>query len=72
MGLVEVALSAEDRLANIERTEAAKQRARAAAAAAAGGPLALPAASADKFGDVGEGFRRRDLPASFGGAKKRR
>ena len=85
VGLVEVALSAEDRLSNIERTEAAKQRARAAAVAAAaagsrgGGGGAIfnshAAASASSrggaFGDDGVGFRRRDLPTAFGGGKRR-
>lgn len=71
VGLVEVALSAEDRLANIERTEAAKRRARAAAGATNASAAAASAAALASFGDDGVGFRRRDLPASFGAGKRR-
>ena len=79
VGLVEVAVSAEARLANIERTEAAKRRAREEAAGG-GGSSSLRGhvfASSSSFGGTGrgvggvvEGFRRGDLPASFGGGKK--
>ena len=70
VGLVEVAQSAEDRLANIERTEAAKRAARAATAGGASHFSSHSAAASGAFGDTG-GFRRRDLPASFGAGKRR-
>lgn len=71
VGLVEVALSAGDRLLNIERTEAAKRRAGAAASGAAAPFGGSHAASSSGFGGDGDGFRRRDLPASFGAGKRR-
>jgi len=77
VGLVEVALTADDRLRNIERSEAAKQKARAAAAAAAAAATGIsssfspPSSNSNRFGGNGDGFRRGDLPASFGGGKRR-